>query len=284
MSDAEALPTWSARASSVGYYLTCSYRAAFDRAISTGIASEQVQAAFTASKGTPSPYADFGTCVHFVLQDGIRATFPGKPVEYAPTEAEWLNAAKLFGDDLAATQKQARTVATLAGKHLPSLPAGVTWLAEKEFVTPIVQGHIDFLSSDGEEIWDLKTTTRIPEHNRIKPEHMYQLVTYHLLSRAKRGGILYVDMRANWALPIPVDFTTPEMVELAEHTLEYLEFIRGPGLFNVAIPQIGPHCAAQFCPYSQICRDRYIPMSREVHYAHTPRPSAKVASIPGLSA
>ena len=86
---------WKPRSSSVGYYFNCDYRAAYDRAIHEGVAAQEIRDAAAANEAKPKPHAALGTCIHFTIQDGIRATFPGDPLLFQPTPAEWESAGDL---------------------------------------------------------------------------------------------------------------------------------------------------------------------------------------------
>ncbi len=264
---------WKPRPSAIGGYLECDYRAAYDRAI-----AEDPQILFQmsqetqASVGSASPYADLGTCIHFHLQDGLRCEFPGgDPLPHAPTPEQRLNAAKLFNNDLTILDQKIRESATLAAHHLPKPADGRPWLAEGEFPDPAKltkAGHIDFLSQDWTELWDLKTTSKPPAHMRVKPAHLHQLLTYRRCAKNKprRGGILYVDsLRASWALAVPIDFESEAMLELGEHTVEYTKFLRSSQLAKRAVPRMGTHCSENFCPYVADCKNRFIPPSNKIH-------------------
>jgi hypothetical protein len=264
---------WKPRASSVGYYTACHYRAAFDRALAEGIAAQDVADAFAAESTAAKPHAALGTCIHFLLQDGLRCVWgDGKTsLEHAPTETEWIEASALFDADVPRTQVHAAAVAKLAARFLPK-PGGGNWVCEIGFVEEHVQGHLDFLSTDGLDLWDLKTTSRRPEHGRIKPAHLAQICTYKLLAKTPtKGGILYVDaLRGEWALPIPIDFTDPWVQEYVEHVESVIRFVRSEALFTFAHPQIGPTCSDDFCPYKAVCKDKFVPPAAETQYARLP--------------
>jgi hypothetical protein len=273
---------WRPRASAIGYYASCNYRAAFDRALAEGAADAEVAGAVAEKEATPSPYADLGTCIHFTLQDGLRCVWgTGTSADHAPTDAQWENAKTLF-DPAFDIKAHALKVATFAAKHLPAPGDGKPWISEVGFEIKDVQGHIDFLSQDGLDLWDLKTTSRKPEHNRIKAPHLAQLITYQILAKTpKRGGILYVDsMRAEWAVACPVDFENPYMVEYIEHVRSLLKYLRSPKLYQNAVPQIGATCSDDFCPFVGLCKNRYLPGAVETQHARpihlTPVTAGKV--------
>lgn len=264
---------WRPRPSSIGAFVDCDYRAAYDRAISEDPqVLTQMHAETQQAVGSTSPFADLGTCIHFHLQDGLRCEFPGgDPTKHAPTLEQRTNAARLFNNDFTILDQKIRESATLAAHHLPKPSDGKPWLAEIELrdaANLTKPGHIDFLSQDWDELWDLKTTSKPPAHMRLKPPHLHQLLTYRRCAKNKprRGGILYVDsLRASWALAIPIDFTSPEMLEMAEHTVEYTKFLRSTQLAKRAVPRIGTHCTENFCPYVADCKNRFIPPSMKIH-------------------
>lgn len=251
------MTTWRPRASSMGYYTMCSYRAAFDRAVANNMAPPEVEACWKAKEGSPSAYADLGTCIHFVLMDGMGCVFPGPSAEHAPEEAQWLNAATLFDNDMELTKQAAFKSATLAKRHMPAAPDGKPWLAEHRFHIKDLQGGIDFLSQDKTSIWDLKTTSKPPLGGKAKFEHILQLCVYRAISgdTATTGGILYVDsLKASWAMPVPLDFTTDIMLELCQQVKDHAKFMRSAALWKLAWRNPGNHCADNWCPYVPICQ------------------------------
>lgn len=282
--------TWKPRSSSVGYYMACHYRAAMDRALAEGQAAPEIAAAVADKEAHPSPYADLGTCIHFVMQDGGGCVWPGPAKDYAPTEAEWLNAASLdrapysFGGDVEKVRMHAHRVASIGAAHLPKPADGKPWLAETAWSKPYAQGHIDFLSQDHEDLWDLKTTTR-PPAGHIKPAHLFQMLTYRLLvnRKPKRGGILYVSSAGEWATAVSFDFTTPDMEEMTDQTLDFLKHVRGANLYKTAFPQVGSQCGDNFCPYLTICRDRFLPAVPNNGVKHHGSPLAKTPCSGGSS-
>jgi hypothetical protein len=258
--------TWRPRSSSVGYYIGCHYRAAIDRAVADDIAPPEFTAARDEKETTPSPYADLGTCIHFVMQDGLGCEFPGPSIEYAPEPAQWANAATLcahpfnFDNDVERVKAHAHKVASIAAAYLPKASDGRPWLAETAWSSPLASGHIDFLSQNHEDLWDLKTTSK-PPMGHIKAAHLYQMLTYRILTKrkVKRGGILYVSSAGEWAVAAPIDFSTPAMEEMTDQTEQFLKYARSAGFMNNVFPQIGPGCADNFCPYAKVCRDRFLP-------------------------
>jgi hypothetical protein len=64
-------PPWRPRASSLGVYSSCLWRAVQDRLVYEGQQAEP-------PKQDDTSAASLGTCIHFTLQDGIRCNFPAK--------------------------------------------------------------------------------------------------------------------------------------------------------------------------------------------------------------
>lgn len=275
---------WYPRPSSMGYYFSCDYRAALDRAVYEGIAPPEATRNFAAKQAAPSPNADLGTCIHFTMFDGMGATFDRTQ---APTPEQWSNASILFGGNLDSTKRAAFASASLAASQLPKLAAGVTWRAEVREKNRWTQGTIDLLSSDGEELWDLKTTSKPPLGGAIKAPHLYQLMTYQWLRKSppKRGGIVYVDaIAASWSYGMPVDFQDEAMIELTEHVSQYAKYLRSNRLFAHAVPRVGSHCSDDWCPYTTICKHRFLkPLSGGMSKS-APLPTAQAPTLATLGA
>lgn len=251
---------WRPRASSAGFYWDCSARAAFDWMRATG----QLPAEPESAEERDSPYADLGTVIHFTLQDGIRAQFPGPAVEYMPTEAEVASAATLYGGSLTELNTASRDVARLAMEHLPVLAPTVKWLAEVEVETSWMSGHIDLLASDSSWLVDLKTTAKKPFGGKPKFAHVVQVLCYAELFQVKMARILYVDsLRAKWVLPVDIDVLHPDTLALRAMIREHFRnMVDNPEKFaDAAIPSIGPKCSEDWCPHTAICRDRFFPHS-----------------------
>jgi CRISPR/Cas system-associated exonuclease Cas4 (RecB family) len=282
------LSTWRSRASGLGAYLLCDARAAFDRAIEEGLlVLEPVAQATVAEAKKSSPYADFGTCAHFHLQDGLGCRFPADSKLFAPTPDELENAAGLFSGDTAVRDDMIRQVALLAARHMPAAPDGKPWLSEHKYEMPDIQGHIDFVSQDSSVIVDLKTTSRPPDNNRPKPEHIVQLCAYYLLVehktgvKPKKGVLLYVSSQAQWALSCELDFTDQEMLDYIDSIAKYARYLRSKHLYEFATPRIGKHCSDNWCPYRAICKDKVMPPSGTLVEGTTKAPVVKVSAIFG---
>lgn len=262
------MAAWKPRCSALGHYMSCTYRAAFDRAIHEGLldAGPEVFAAIEEKKAS-SPYADLGTCIHYHLQAGIGAEFPGPQQLYAPTPEQLANAAELFGGNVVKAALAIRECAVFAAKHMPALAPGQKWKAEVPVRTRHYPGHIDFLCAEAGLIVDLKTTSRPPLHPTIKPSHLVQLLAYvDAIEEAngrpavpilKQGVMLYVDAQsAGWALPIPVDLHDPGIIEYRNMVRAFAASLCSKNLYKIAHPSIGPACE-EWCPYTMLCRDRY---------------------------
>ncbi len=266
----EVKEPWWPRASSSGYYWGCSQRAAFDRAVHEGLIEADVV-------DTAKPNASLGTVIHFILQDGMRAVFPGPSKDFAPTPEEYAAAASLFGGNHDRMIQAATASARLALAHVPALPAGVYWLAE-----PTVRcangpkGHIDLISSDNKLICDLKTTRIKP--SRIKRGALVQLASYCLATGARKVRAIYVDsMAASWCVPIDVDFEAEDEPALVLELLPKLTaYWTGDTLFDTAYPQmLGDACGDDFCPYTGICRDKFLPKAESKFNQRFEAPSGK---------
>jgi len=283
-----AIAPWYPRPSSMGYYFSCDYRAALDRAVHEGLADEAAANLFTGKAGSSSPNADLGTCIHFTMQDGMGCVF-GVP-DPEPDDSQWANASQLFGFDLAKTKQAAFASATLAASHMPKTFDGLPWRAEVRAKNRFTQGTIDFLSQDGLQLWDLKTTAKPILGGHIKAPHLYQLITYRWLLKSRgqkmptHGGVMYVDsLNAKWALPISLDFTTAAFAELTEHVEGYTKFLRSNRLYSTAVPRMGTHCSDDWCPYTSICKQKFLQAPSSGFSASKPLPSSTAPTLDALS-
>ena len=264
---------WKPRSSSFGAYINCDFRAAFDRLIAEGRLDAVPQ--------EPSPYADFGTCCHYKLQTSVGCLFPDGI--HAPSAEQRAVAASLHADGKLDDMIDA--VAACARTALPISPDGKPWLAETEFKTPVVTGHIDFLSQDKRVIGDLKTTSRKPDHQRAKAEHLWQIACYAVGVKTKfkvdptSAWILYVDsLRAQWCMLVNLDLTSEAMQEMIAHVTAYSKYLRGRSLYTLAKPRMGTHCAGAFCPHVSRCRDRFLPPPTTIIEAPAPTATAPVVT------
>ncbi len=267
-------PKWSPRASAIGHYMQCSYRAAFDRALHDGALQlpDDVRGIVEENKKS-SPYADLGTCIHWHLQSGLGCVWPigETDADHAPSPEQILNASTLFRSNVEATDAAIRDCAVRAAAHMPKAPDNLPWLAEVGIKTKHYTGHIDFLSQNRRVLVDLKTTSRPPDHGAVKPAHLAQVLAYasgvDYYMKAKTVDtvvVLYVDsIGAKWALPVVIDCTDPGIMEYMEHVQNFVAYLRSPTLYKTAFPNIG-HACTEWCPYTGICRDIYRPKPGEI--------------------
>jgi len=263
---------WKPRASGMGSYLACNYRAAFDRAIHEGLFTLEKEAkAEIAGKKVSSPYAAFGTWAHFYLQDALRCEFDGGREKHLPTDEDKQGAAALHGGDLAATESAVRHVATNAAKHMPLPRDGRPWRAETACSARYLQGHLDFLSQDFLDIVDLKTASRKPPGDRPKPEHIAQVCgAYPALVHEQfgvwpeRAHILYVGSDGLWAMLVTIDLQTEERKQYIQQTIDYCNFLRSKTFMGIAMPNLGSHCSDMWCPYTSLCKNKLMPAPSEV--------------------
>jgi hypothetical protein len=246
---------WKPRSSSLAGYMYCTARAAYDRALAVG----DLEPAPAGERDTK--YADLGSLIHLAMQVKMGCVFD-TPTEPCPLEMN-VSAAKLFGDDQHRLQR-AIDAATAAGlSAMPKAPDGLPWRAEVRATSPYLSGHIDFLSQDGTTLIDLKTTSRKPDHNRVKGEHFLQMLAYKMLvPTITRAHILYVDsQQARWTLlSPPIDFSPGSEAEAQlPRLLQFLKRIRSVKIYDTAIAAPGGHCSGCFCPHTAICKDKLIP-------------------------
>ncbi len=271
-SPADTKRAWRPRSSQMGAYLSCSYRAAFDRLIANGtFVLDPKQEAAVAEARKSSPFADFGTCGHFYMQDGLRCEFEGGREAHIPTDEQKANAASLHGGDLLACEAALRTATTLAAKHMPLTTDGLPWIAEASCSGRNLTGHLDFLSHNYEDVVDLKMTTRKPLNGHVKHEHFVQVAgAYPYLVREKfgvtpkRATVLYVSMRGDWVCPITIDLTTPDRLAYIEQIGEYAKYLKSKAMLVNTMPVFGHHCSEQWCPYKAICKDVVLPSAATI--------------------
>ena len=276
---------WKPRSSSLGSFVLCDQRAAFERALSEGILDlTDLERAEIDEAKKSSPYADFGTCAHFHLQDGLRCVFPGPAEEFKPDPEQLENASALFGGDVAQRDAMIREVALLAARHMPPSPDNQPWFSEHSYSSADLSGHIDFVSQDSTVIVDLKTTARPPDGNRVKPEHLVQMCAYHHLVERKTGVspttgyVLYVSSKADWAMSIRIDYTFEPIAEYVKSVVQYAKFLRSKYLYEAAVPRFGKHCSDGWCPYKSICKEKVIPAAGQV-LEGAPKVHMSVSSI-----
>jgi hypothetical protein len=292
---------WRPRASGVGQSLDCDWRAANDRAIHEGLADASIKDPeretcnmslgtcihFETQDGIRCQFApqdmawlnsdddeteleeayyevcdrDFGGDVHTCTQ----AFLTGDPRTHRPPTSMYLDAAKLFGNDLPFTRERIRASALLAAQHIPASPDGKPWIAETTHENEYVTGHSDFWSQDGTVLGDLKSTAKPPNHGYIHYTHLAQLAVYHNLTGCLRSFVLYVDsMRAAWTTLVWIDWTLPGMREYTQHIADLCVYLGSPELYKNARPRLGDHCKDTWCPYYGGCHQRMMP-PRGIH-------------------
>lgn len=244
------MSNWRPRSSKVGGYFACSARVAYDRF-------------FPAGCDPSSSYADLGTLIHYQLMaNDLRLEFPdGKE---APTSDQWENAAKLFKDP---DDCSSRVVYAggYAAERVPAPPQGATWLAETHYDTPTLTGSIDFISSDGSVIGDLKTTSRKPEHGKVKASHFYQLLCYAMLAESagakpKEAWVLYVGSLKDFDLLVRFPLDSDAAEKMKGDIRRNINFwMDDAALKKYAVRTLGHHCEGDFCPHRSRCRDLLIP-------------------------
>jgi hypothetical protein len=241
-----------------------------------------------AKANVSSPPADFGTYAHWVMQCALRAQFKGLKNDFEYTgwdaiaadahkpEPEVLShGAQLFsGGSEHTAHNMAVTMASLAAARMPK---AVGWMAEAYGVYKNrLGGHIDFLSSDLDVIVDLKTTSTAPMNGKMKPAHAWQLAAYALLvysatgTLPSEGYIMYVHSRGEWVCRSnPLTFHSPAGQQMLDFLHGKLESFSKKTL-AAATPSFGDDCAKDYCPYTSICCDRFIPRGTSV--MRTPEP------------
>lgn len=300
---------WKPRASQIGAYLACPWRAATDRAIYEG----RVQAR-DVGHDEQTGYGPHGTCIHWITQTGIGALFPqvanpsddevrvaaehfggstaaarqafaaGDARAWAPTQAEWALASTIFNGDAAQQRASAVRVSQVLASSIPKPLDGKLWLAESTWETDYCTGHIDLLSQDHEELEDIKTTSKPPNIAKVscKPSYYAQMVIYSRFTGAKRGRIRYIDSRTgNWIYPVPIDFTTDANKFYSDQLEGFCRFLMSDLLWDVAWPNIGEHCEDLFCAYRVSCKHKIMPPPGDFHdIGRASRPSGIIR--PGM--
>ena len=245
--------TWTPRSSSLGGYLACEFRALLDR---------MAHDARTPRSGDDDTrYADLGTIIHHKWQTAIGAAFV--LTAEAPTDAHAVSAARLTDNRVDQMHTLTQTIANrAAGQVLATYEGTTDWVAEKSVTRPgFLSGHIDLWSPSLGVVIDLKTTSRKPDHMRMKPEHLVQLIAYYmLLDGAPRYGVIqYTDSRGGeWALWCVVDYAAPDVQAFIGYVREYVNRLNSDVLGG-AIPHPGTHCSGTFCPHRAACKDSFLP-------------------------
>jgi hypothetical protein len=292
---AAAKKPWKPRASAIGGYLTCLWRAANDRAVHEG----RVAFADVGEKGEDTGYAPHGTCIHWVSQTGAGCEFPGKddpdadalaqareqfggdeaaaraafargdPKAYAPSAAEWALASTLApGGDPAIHRQMVVQVSQVLVSDLTKPPDGKPWIAESAWETDYCTGHIDLLSQDFDELGDIKTTAKPPDVAKVvcKPGYLAQMTLYERMVwqvtgvRPRRGFIHYIDsLKGNWTYRVPIDFTRDASKFYSDQLEAFCRFLMSDQLWAAAYPNLGEHCDQTWCPYRPTCKSAIMP-------------------------
>lgn len=264
---------WKPRSSSLPGYLYCQARAAYDRAYAVG----DLVAVDTGPRDMK--YADLGTLIHARLQLRLGCVFDpqGNPVD---DHSVVPSAATLFGGNLQHLEAAVEAAAQAGMKSMPVAADGKPWRAEVRATSRLLSGHIDFLSQDGTQLIDLKTTSRKPDHNRVKGEHFLQMLAYKfLVPTITSAHILYVDsVQARWSMLSPViDMNSSTVNDMLAKLPAFLRRIRSKNIYTTAIPCPGGHCAGGFCPHTVICKDHLIPGPGVIVEHTTPMPTVQDA-------
>lgn len=245
---------WRPRSSKVGGYFSCSARVAYDR--------------FSpAESDEASPYADLGTLIHWrLMSHAMNLKFPdGKE---PPTSNQLSNAETLFSSPSACEERIA-AVAAYAAERVPPTPAGHEWLAETHYETDVLTGSIDFISSDGSVIGDLKTTSKPPPGGKLKPAHLYQLMCYAILAESagakpREAWVLYIGSLKDFDCLVKFPLDTVGTLKLKDDIRRSIDFWRDEAaLRKYAARNIGPHCRDDFCPHRARCCDLISPAPGE---------------------
>lgn len=285
---------WKPRASQIGGYLQCLWRAAQDRAIAEGRTTKQD----TGGRWEETGFAPHGTCIHWFTQTGIGCRFPnwtnptdddvknasehyggdldatrrafaaGDPRAWAPLKSEWELARTLFDGDAEVHNQVVASVSQVLASDLSKPANGRPWIAESAWETDYCTGHIDLLSDDFLELGDIKTTAKPPNYAKVscKPGYLAQIVLYaHMVEQLtgvqpRSGFIHYIDsMHGNWTYRVPVRFTSSALEFYADQLEAFCRFLMSDQLWDVAYPNVGDGCEELWCPYRDPCKRAIMP-------------------------
>lgn len=268
------------RCSKSGLNTICGYSWELDAALEAGILERTDDMDFSSSA-----YADLGSLIHNQLQVQLGCVMQSRLDE--ALEPMYENATALF-KDRAALDEAIQNAVNHAISIFPAANDGLAWVAEPADELEDLTGHLDFESQNQLEIVDLKTTARKPDNGRMKPLHLYQLVSYWELrgKKAKTGRILYLDsLKGGWAIMTdPVEFDNPAVQKFAEGMkAKRKELLSGAKQFPVP----GDHCKSGFCSFrnSKACYNSIVPVGGQLYVAkghekrgefESPTPSKKV--------
>lgn len=274
---------WRPRASQLGYYIGCGYRAAFDRALAQGLIElpPEAMAVVEAAKQS-GPHADLGTIIHWMTQNALKAKFPGTTGAEAHrfTPEQLANAAALFDGNIERCMKQAQAA---AARLVTVIGPRDTWLAEPALSRPWMTGHVDLLDPVAGELVDIKTTSKPPYYTHIPPAHMAQVLAYvEALHEqgviVQKVRVVYVDAQASqWWMDCPIDPLCDEMMEYRKMVRGYAKRLQKASFMEDAVPNLGDPCE-KWCPYVGLCRDRYSIAKGEIQ--RPPPPTIKTPTSP----
>jgi CRISPR/Cas system-associated exonuclease Cas4 (RecB family) len=259
---------WRPRGSSLGYYLQCSYRAAFDRALAEGleIFDEAALAIIEAAKAS-SPYADLGTVIHYHTQVRLGAVFHKQTAEAAaPTEEQILNAMGLFKGKRELLMEQVDRAAALGAAAI----GPGKWMAELKVRRPWVTGHVDLIDPVAGVLVDIKTTSRPPHYTHLSPTHLAQTLAYTIAAEEEKltapitlVRVVYVDsLKGQWWTQAEYNPQSAPMLEYREILKASAKALQKKSLYTTATPNFA---SCEWCPYVSMCRDRYAVPRGQVH-------------------
>lgn len=237
--------------SSVGKYMACSMRLVYDSMCGRPFSSNK--------------WADFGTVCHWETQ-----TLMGCGPLEKPSAEIYANAAKGF-DSMAAMIEQSKINAKVACSLVPKAPAGRRWLAEvptndKTLLSERVNrkgekkgfgGSIDLLLDDNSILIDFKFKGKPPEY--LSHEYLWQMLSYHILRKARRTIIIYVGRYGEWKRIADLSWDNPLMAEFAANGRAAIEHMGHANYALHAYPNRGPHCDEGYCDHKTRCGPYALP-------------------------
>jgi len=117
-------------------------------------------------------------------------------------------------------------------------------------------GSVDLLLSDRSILWDYKFVgpRSFPidqEGAHLKNEYLWQLGSYHLVSKVPRTGIVWTTRDAKCSCYLVIDWTQEPMQRLAAHLQSFMGFLESPMFRKVAWPVRGEAC--DYCKHKLLC-------------------------------
>jgi len=214
-----------------------------------------------------NPAADFGTICHYATQ-GLLGVAPEKE----PSAEVKANAKTLRGFASKSDEEFWACItkcAMAARDALPVPPAPLTWVSEhKAYDKSILPtrvgrkgeisgfgGDVDLLLSDRSELWDLKFVGEVP--NMVKTVYLWQLGSYHIVSKVPKTGILFVTRNGDWTGKLQIDWSTKEYAAMADTIRNFLKFIDLANFEHYAYPLEGEHC--KYCEHKSRCALKLLP-------------------------